>query len=82
MFNSSIKKYNSEISISEKIGSSPGMLNTTIGAFIFFILGALIITSIVLHIINPNQSFAFLIIALSMFIPLFLKKIADKKNAD
>lgn len=81
IFSSSIAKYNSEISINEKIASSPGILNTRIGTFIFFILGALIITSIVLHIIKPNQSFAFLIIGLSMFISLFLKKIADKKNS-
>ena len=81
IFISIINKYNSENSISEKIESSPGMLNTRIGTFIFVIIGLLIITSIVLHIIHPNQSFTFLIIGFSIFISLIVKSIADKKSA-
>ena len=81
IFISFINKYNSENSISEKIESSMGMLNTRIGTFIFIILGLLIATSIVLHIIYPNQSFTFLIIGFSIFISLIVKRIADKKSA-
>lgn len=81
IFNSFITKYNSENSISEKITSSPGMLTTRIGTCVFVILGLLITTSIVLHIIHPNQSFAFLIIGFSIFISLIVKRITDKKNA-
>lgn len=82
VFRSFIKKYNSNKMDDEKIILRPGFLTTRKGTFIMFLLGALILTGLLILIFANPSSSPFLFIGIFIFIPLLVKRKSDKNLYD
>jgi Flp pilus assembly protein TadB len=79
IFFSFIQAYNLNKEDSEKINFAPGLFVKPVGVILLFILVALIITDIILHILKYDNNIGFIIFSTTIFLGLLGRRIQQKK---